>query len=42
MQIIQQGCFNAYPGALVEAIISIGTTSILSGLWYQFMNRKTQ
>jgi hypothetical protein len=42
MQTIQQGCFNAYRGASVEAIISICVTGTLAGIWYWFMNRKVQ
>jgi hypothetical protein len=40
MQIIQQGLFNAYPGASLEAVISICGISTAAGLWYWFMNKK--
>ena len=42
MQTVQQGCFNAYPGASFEAIMSICATGALAVIWYWFMNRNTQ
>ena len=39
LQIIQQGIFNAYPGATIEAIISACAIVILSATWYWYINR---
>ncbi len=40
LHIIQQGIFNAYPGALFEAIISACTISGISATWYWYINRQ--
>jgi hypothetical protein len=42
MGTIQQGIFNAYPGAAFEAGISIGATIIIAGAWYWFINKNNQ
>jgi len=33
--LIQQGMFNAYPGAWFNAVICIGLTVLMSGLWWK-------
>jgi len=34
LQLIQQGMFNAYPGAAIAAIVNVCTISALSALWH--------
>jgi len=36
---IQQGIFNAYPGAHSAALINIGIITCLSGVWFKNMNK---
>jgi membrane protease YdiL (CAAX protease family) len=38
--IIQQGIFNAYPGAMLEAGISACAVSILTTIWYRYLSRQ--
>ena len=40
LNILQQGIFNAYPGALLAAGLSMGTIIIVMLFWYQCMNKK--
>ena len=40
--IVQQGMFNAYPGALFETGINISVTIIIASLWYCYMNKNNQ
>ncbi len=42
LHIAQQGIFNAYPGAVLNACVSACAVGITSALWYWYMNRKTQ
>lgn len=41
LHIIQQGLFNAYPGALLEAGISACAVSITAAIWYWYMNKQS-
>jgi hypothetical protein len=39
LHIIQEGIFNAYPGAMIEAIASTCAVSVLSATWYWYINK---
>jgi hypothetical protein len=39
LHIIQQGIFNAYPGAMIAAVASACAVIIASGVWYGYLTR---
>jgi hypothetical protein len=42
LHVLQQGIFNAYPGAAFETGINISGIIIIASLWYWHINRNNQ